>query len=93
MLCNIFSRYVYTFLQQCRQHGMEMSEPSGCEYIHRSKQQDIEPLVMKAKNSGATFIHFVTADELNYHGYYFLKYLEHSGFKSFNKQICFNSIS
>lgn len=62
-------------MQQCRRHGMEIGDPLGYEYIHRAKQQDVEPLITKAKNLGATFIHFVTADELNYHGDYFLKYI------------------
>ncbi|VDK80367.1 unnamed protein product [Onchocerca ochengi] len=71
---NLFRNYIRIFLQDCRQHGMQMSEPLGCEYIRRANQQDVEPLIIKAKNLGATFIHFVTADELNYHGY--MKYIE-----------------
>lgn len=69
---------------------MEMGDPLALEYIHRSKQQDIEPLVLKAKRLGATFIHFVTADELNYHGDYFLESIIQNcnSFKSlYNKQL------
>ncbi|CAG9536663.1 unnamed protein product [Cercopithifilaria johnstoni] len=69
-----FRNYVRIFLQHCRRHGMEMSDPARCEYIHHSKQQDIEPLIAKAKSMGATFVHFVTADELNYHAH--MKYIE-----------------
>uniref|UniRef100_A0A915PVY4 Piwi domain-containing protein n=1 Tax=Setaria digitata TaxID=48799 RepID=A0A915PVY4_9BILA len=66
--------YIRIFVQHCRQHGMQVSDPLGCDYIRRAKQQDIEPLIMKAKNLGATFIHFVTSDELDYHAQ--IKYIE-----------------
>ncbi|KAL3998991.1 Piwi domain family protein [Acanthocheilonema viteae] len=69
-----FRNYIRTFLQHCRRHGMEMDDPFLCEYIQRSKQEDIEPLITRAKHSGAVFIHFITADELNYHAH--MKYVE-----------------
>ncbi|MCP9260479.1 hypothetical protein DINM_003826 [Dirofilaria immitis] len=71
---NLFRNYIRIFLQHCREHGMEMGDPLGCEYIRRAKQQDVEPLIAKAKSLGATFIHFVLADELNYHAH--IKYIE-----------------
>lgn len=45
-----------------------MAEPIAADYIRRAKLQDMEMLIKKAKGMGATFIHFVTADELSYHG-------------------------
>ncbi|VIO97196.1 PAZ domain containing protein [Brugia malayi] len=71
---NQFCTYIKMFLERCRKHGMQIRDPIGYEYIRRSKEQDIESLIIKAKKSGATFIHFVTADELNYHAR--MKYIE-----------------
>uniref|UniRef100_A0A1I7VHZ3 Piwi domain-containing protein n=1 Tax=Loa loa TaxID=7209 RepID=A0A1I7VHZ3_LOALO len=53
---------------------MEMRDPLKYVYIPHAKQQNVEPLITEAKSLGATFIHFVTADELNYHAH--IKYIE-----------------
>uniref|UniRef100_A0A183E5Y5 Piwi domain-containing protein n=1 Tax=Gongylonema pulchrum TaxID=637853 RepID=A0A183E5Y5_9BILA len=70
----ILSAYLRVFLGQCQQRGMKMAEPMSVECIPRAKLQDVETLVTKFKEQGATFIHFVTADELQYHGH--MKYIE-----------------
>ncbi|EJD73546.1 CBR-PPW-2 protein, partial [Loa loa] len=69
-----FRKYMDIFLQHCRLHGMEMRDPLKYVYIPHAKQQNVEPLITEAKSLGATFIHFVTADELNYHAH--IKYIE-----------------
>ncbi|VDM25941.1 unnamed protein product [Toxocara canis] len=61
--------YVRAFLGQCRQRGMQMADPVAVEYVRNAREQDVDVHVQKAKQMGATFVHFITSDMLKFHGH------------------------
>uniref|UniRef100_A0A0M3I8Y1 Piwi domain-containing protein n=1 Tax=Ascaris lumbricoides TaxID=6252 RepID=A0A0M3I8Y1_ASCLU len=61
--------YVRAFMNQCRNRGMQMADPMVVDYVRGAREQEVDVRMQKAKQMGATFVHFVTSDMLKFHGH------------------------
>nr|AEF32757.1 WAGO-1 [Ascaris suum] len=61
--------YVRAFMNQCRHRGMQMADPMVVDYVRGAREQEVDVRMQKAKQMGATFVHFVTSDMLKFHGH------------------------
>lgn len=59
-------------MNQCRNRGMQMADPMVVDYVRGAREQEVDVRMQKAKQMGATFVHFVTSDMLKFHGNEFI---------------------
>ncbi|VDK57996.1 unnamed protein product, partial [Anisakis simplex] len=63
-----FRAYVNAFIQQCRQHGMQIGKPIAQLYVRGATENQVDVHMNKAKQMGAKLVHFITSDKLLFHG-------------------------
>lgn len=66
--------YTTSFLTRCRQRGMKIDPPLFKKCVMRARESDVALQFEEAQKANATFIHFITSENLKYHDK--IKFLE-----------------
>lgn len=63
-----FKAYIDAFSRQCRNRGMQLGRPVATSFVRNARPQHVSEHIKKAKQAGATFVHFVTSESLKFQG-------------------------